>query len=63
MYISRRTGGVLGGVPLEHGMVTWEMGMFGVTEGEGSVEVCAIYAEAVEGFAIETSTTEISASG
>jgi hypothetical protein len=61
LWVQALLGGVLGGVPLEQGMVTWEMGMFGVTEGEGSVEVCAIYAEAVEGFAIETSTTEISA--
>ena len=48
---------------MEQGMVTWEMRMFGVSEDEGSVEVCAIYAEAVEGFAIETSTTELTASG
>ena len=57
---THHTGGVLGGVVEE---VTWEMKVFGVSEDEGSVEVCATYAEAVEGFAIETSTTELTASG
>ena len=35
------------------------MGMVGVTEGSGAVEVCANYTEAVEGFTVETSTTEV----
>jgi hypothetical protein len=43
----------------EQGEVVWEMGMVGVTEGSGSVEVCANYTEAVEGFTVETSTTEV----
>ena len=33
--------------------------MVGVTEGSGSVEVCANYTDAVAGFKVETSTTEI----
>jgi hypothetical protein len=41
------------------GMVSWQYGMFGVTEGQDSVEVCAEYSGAVEGFAVETSTTEV----
>lgn len=39
----------------------WEMGMIGVSEGDGSVEVCAVYSDAVDGFTIEISTTNDSA--
>ena len=43
------------------GRVQWQFGMFGVSEDSGFVELCAIYSEAVEGFAVETSTTEFAA--
>lgn len=49
--------GVLG-----QGSVYWEMGMIGVSEGNASVEVCAVYFDAVDGFTIEISTTNDSAS-
>ena len=41
------------------GRVVWQYGMFGVSEGDESVTVCANYSDAVEGFTVETSTTEV----
>ena len=43
--------------------VSWEMGMFGGSEDEGSIEVCADYREAEEGFIVEVTTRELTASG
>ena len=58
----RRTVSYVPGDVIGRGEVVWEMGMVGVTEGSGSVEVCANYTQAVEGFTVETSTTEVFAS-
>ena len=44
-------------------IVSWEMGMFGASEDEGSIEVCAVYPEAKEGFIVEVTTRELTASG
>ena len=57
MRIPSAGAGVLG-----QGVVSWEMGMFGVYENDSLVEVCATYSEAMEGFSVETSTTEDTAS-
>ena len=49
-------GGVVG-----QGTVTWQMRMFGVAENAGPVEACATYEGAVQGFSVETVTTDFTA--
>ena len=43
------------------GNVEWAFGVFGVNEDDGFVELCADYSEAVNGFSVETSTTDFAA--
>ena len=50
--------GVLGQGPT----IEWEMGMFGVQEGDGFVDVCATVSELEGSLTVETATTELTAS-
>ena len=42
--------------------IAWEMGMFGVREGDGFVDVCATVSELGGNLTVETATTELTAS-
>ena len=42
--------------------IKWEMGMFGVEEGDGFVDVCATVSELEGSLTVETATTELTAS-